>query len=337
MKKGLVIRNKDVNERLKSTSGGVFATIAKEVIFRGGVVYGVSLTENLRAKHIKISSIEELDSIRGSKYIQSDPGNTFKMVKKDLLTGKLVCYSGTPCQIYGLSNYLQDNYDNLLLIEVACFSVASWKSLDFFLKYKKLDVDKINRINFRDKTRFGYLNSQFTVYGKKDEIIHSSGAESNQFLRAFTNNYSTRPSCYNCQFKRDYRAADFTIWDNFFPRKSFCKDDTGCSNMLINTLKGYDFFKSIIDDFDYYEINYNELLSSEDSLNYACKKNSKRDQFMYMLSVGENPYEIYLRNTLKIKVLTFLRWLLVKLKLYSFFKRKFSNLKNKKKYKNENY
>lgn len=332
MGKAYQLRSKEFSSRINSTSGGFFYTIAKSIIERNGIVYGVGLNDSFYACHLRVTNLNDLENLRGSKYIQSNIGNCFLQVKNDLEKDLFVCFSGTPCQIYGLSKYLGKTYKNLVLVEVACFSVASPKSLTYFLNYIKIDNSDISRINFRDKTKYGYHNSQFTIYGKNNEILYSAGPEKNQFLRAFVNNYSTRPSCYKCPFKKNNRKSDFTIWDCYFPKNKIDKDGSGCSSVLINTDNGTDFFETIKHLFEIIEMDYNMLLESEESLNYSSKPNINRKGFMESIKNNINPYEKYLRITFKIKLSSLIRVVLLKLHLYNFIKRLFSSIKNRRKY-----
>lgn len=52
--------------------------------------------------------------LKKSKYVESNTGNVFEKVKAELDSGRLVLYCGTSCQIDGLINYLNGEYENLL-------------------------------------------------------------------------------------------------------------------------------------------------------------------------------------------------------------------------------
>lgn len=56
----------------QSSSGGVFTLLAREVIRRGGVVFGAAFGENMRVEHVGAFDETELSAMRGSKYVQSD-------------------------------------------------------------------------------------------------------------------------------------------------------------------------------------------------------------------------------------------------------------------------
>lgn len=86
--------------------------IAEAVLKNEGIVYGAALPmENgiLEPKHIRVDSLDKLILLQGSKYVQSEIGDTYSQAKRDLIQGKVVLFSGTPCQIAGLKKYLKKN------------------------------------------------------------------------------------------------------------------------------------------------------------------------------------------------------------------------------------
>ena len=63
--------------------------------------------------------------MRGSKYIQSKMGDTYKKVQEDLNAKREVLFSGTSCQVAGLKHFLGKDYDNLICIDIVCHGVPS--------------------------------------------------------------------------------------------------------------------------------------------------------------------------------------------------------------------
>ena len=86
-------------DRKLSSSGGAFSMFARYVLGKGGVVFGAAFDPFPHLKHIAIESLENLDKLRGSKYVQSEIGDTYKQVKELLKTDRMILYTGTPCQI----------------------------------------------------------------------------------------------------------------------------------------------------------------------------------------------------------------------------------------------
>ena len=101
-------KNRSDDVRRESSSGGVFHALASKVIGRGGVVYGCAFDEHLRAAHIRCETMADVRRCMGSKYMQSDLGNALACVRKDLAAGKLVLFTGTPCQVAAVRAYTGD-------------------------------------------------------------------------------------------------------------------------------------------------------------------------------------------------------------------------------------
>ena len=110
-KKLHVNNNKNEVIRSQSTSGGAFSPIAEYVIENKGVVFGAIIDENMRVYHAYTEIKDGIQMFRGSKYVQSDLKNTFLEAKSFLDDGRMVCFSGTPCQIQGLKSFLGKEYE----------------------------------------------------------------------------------------------------------------------------------------------------------------------------------------------------------------------------------
>ena len=144
--------NNNEEIRLRSSSGGVFTTLAENVIKQNGIVFGAKFDSNFNVIHGYTDSIEGLSDFRGSKYVQSTIGDSFKDCKNFLEDGHQVLFTGTPCQIGGLKSFLGKNYDNLLLVDIICHGVPSPL---LWTEYKKYLEKKINsriiKTDFRSK------------------------------------------------------------------------------------------------------------------------------------------------------------------------------------------
>ena len=116
---------KDESIRLKSSSGGIFTVLAQKILNEGGVVAGVAQITPTRFGHIIIDNKTDLSKLRGSKYVQADVGFVYREIRSLLKSGRKVLFSGTPCQVAGLRNYLAKDDPNLLLIDFICHGVGS--------------------------------------------------------------------------------------------------------------------------------------------------------------------------------------------------------------------
>ena len=101
-----LLQYKDDEVCKESTSGGAFTGIASYVIEKGGIVFGVEMTEEYKVRHTSVETIEELKRFRNSKYVQSRVGYAFQQVRNELKRGRMVCFSGTPCVFFRISLYL---------------------------------------------------------------------------------------------------------------------------------------------------------------------------------------------------------------------------------------
>lgn len=255
--------NTDEKIRQQSSSGGIFTLIAEKVIDEGGVVFGARFNQNWEVVHDYTETKEGLSCFRGSKYVQSNLGNSFNQAKSFLDTGRKVMFTGTPCQIAGLKNFLRKSYDNLLAVDVVCHGVPSpvvWKEyLNQSVKniYKKQPLSKgtlklkdvIQNISFRSKEN-GWKNYHVAIEYKNRER-ESVPFYQNVYMNAFLSDFSLRSSCFACPAKLDNMQGDITLadcWgiDELMPE---IDDDKGCGLMLIHNpaiWKQYDEVSSIV-------------------------------------------------------------------------------------------
>ena len=189
----------------------------------------------------------------GSKYLQSPSFTTFKSIRKNLLDGKFVLFSGTPCQIAGLNAYLKKVYDNLYCVELCCHAVPSPKGWGLYLEqYEK----KISQVNFRAKN-FGWRHYGLNIKGEMGEDIVLQPKEKNPYMRAFLHSLICRPSCSQCPHKPfksfpDVVIGDFWGVDIHHAEKN---DGKGVSLYAALTEKGRYVFERIADKFIFFEVD----------------------------------------------------------------------------------
>lgn len=118
-------KNKNEDQRLRSSSGGVFILLAENIIKQGGVVFGARFDKNWEVEHGYAETLEELEPLMRSKYVQSRIGNTYKEAEMFLKQGRKVLFVGTSCQIAGLHKFLRKEYENLLTVDFICHGVPS--------------------------------------------------------------------------------------------------------------------------------------------------------------------------------------------------------------------
>lgn len=239
----------------KSASGGIFAVLAKEIISKGGYVCGATLfttDEKVCVEHIIIDKVEEIGLLQGSKYVQSNIGDCFKLIKKLLNEGKVVMFSGTPCQCAGLKAFLRKPYENLIIIDIICHGVPNQKLFNDYLAYKYSRKEKITNFAFRDKSKgWGLLGRVDYKNGKSQTV--PAGLSS--FYSFFLDSQIYRENCYKCKYASQNRPGDLTLGDywgierehpELITSKKYNPED-GISCIVVNTPKGADILKNISD------------------------------------------------------------------------------------------
>lgn len=274
------VKNKNENTRATSSSGGMFFELASEIINEGGVVFGCAMNKELVAEHIAVYDIAGLEALKSSKYVQSDVKDTYEQTKKLLENGKKVLYSGTPCQIAGLKNYLNKEYEKLILVDVLCHGVPSPGVLKDYLEILKEKYgSKPISINFRSKEKSWkrlYIDVRF-----KDGQRYFTFCGYDRYLSMFLNNMSLRPSCYDCKFTTMYRQGDITLGDFWGIGEKYPKrdDDKGISLVITNTDKGSRLFERIGNRLNFFESNIDLAAAGQRTLSAPIKKNPLRDDF----------------------------------------------------------
>lgn len=274
-----IVQHRDAEICRESTAGGAFTAIAEYTINHGGVVFGVEMQSDYTIKHAAAESKKEIKKFRNSKYVQSFIGDTYRKAREHLDSGRIVCYSGTPCQIEGLRHFLKKDYENLILVDVVCRAVPSpgiWKK---YIDMEDERYGKMSSIRFRDKT----LGYQYSTMELKDVQgrIHRGGIESQPWLRMFFSGMIIRPSCTDCKFRSRYRNSDFTIWDcfNIHSIDRTFDENIGTTRMLIHSEKGQKIFEQIKSDFKYKYISADRAVNGVQEMIQSPAAHIRRDEF----------------------------------------------------------
>lgn len=280
--------------RTKSTSGGIATTLSQEVINNGGVVYGSSFKENCKVEHIRITQIEDLHRLQGSKYVHSYIKDVYKNIKEDL-KDKKVLFIGTPCQIAGLKKYLMKDYENLILIDIICHGVPSQKYLQEEVK-RLIGHLEVDRVNFRNGNTYG-------LYPVKDnEIINGSDIQNSPYSDAFMCGLSLRENCFTCSYAGANRVSDITIGDFWGLDKSskfYSDKEKGVSVIFINSEKGEKYFNTVNKHFEIEEREIEEAVTGNTQLMHPVPKNKNVEKFRELCV--QNNFETAYKNVTKFK------------------------------------
>lgn len=270
-------------DRQVSSSGGAFSSIARYVLAKGGVVYGSTLDENLECKHIEVTDIAGLDKLRGSKYMQSATGTTFMDVKKHLIAGKYVLFSGTPCQVSGLYSYLKKEYPKLITMDLICHGVPSNGIFSQYVKKLKNRLGqaenlRITNYEFRRRDGWGFSPSISTTISNCRKIYGIDAL----YMSAFDKAATFRRSCYQCHYATANRVGDFSIgdfWGLGHQGVPFKYDMTkGVSLLLVNSDKGRVIITELGEDDFYVKRTLEEAAARNHNLTKVSVSPTNREQ-----------------------------------------------------------
>ncbi|MCR4769937.1 MAG: Coenzyme F420 hydrogenase/dehydrogenase, beta subunit C-terminal domain [Bacteroidaceae bacterium] len=271
-------------DRSVSSSGGAFSAFARKVLAEGGIVVGAAFDKALHLRHTAVNRIEGLESLRGSKYVQSEIEDTFRTIRKYLQDGRKVLFCGTPCQVAGLHGFLRKDYDKLLTADLVCHGVPSDKVFQNYLKKLKnrlctaKDELYIEKYEFRHRDGWGISPSIST--SNNCQLLYGVDA---LYMEAFDKNALFRKSCYHCPFAKIPRVGDVTLadfWGLGRHGKKFKHSVTkGVSLILVNTEKGNSALKNLDNTF-IEERNIEEALIENHNLIGASKRHAKREDII---------------------------------------------------------
>ncbi len=280
--------NNNEQARLDSSSGGTFSLIADSVIKRGGIVIGVGYGDGLKVEHKVVESKCEVQKLRGSKYVQSDVNGAFGKAKEMLEQGKLVLFTGTPCQIEGLYSYLRKDYQNLITQDIICHGVSSplvWKNYLLY-KQKEYGAKPVNA-SFRNKNK-GWSKFSMSLWFENGKT-YAKTLDKDIMLQAFLNNLCLRPSCYDCKFKQKIHKSDITLADFWGVEKvaPSLNDGKGISLAVINSEKGQALFDEIKQNALIKQIDYDQAIKYNSAVLSSVAVPANRSAFMAAATNGD--------------------------------------------------
>lgn len=275
------MRSKNPEILYESSSGGVFSVLSDFILSQGGIICGVVLDSDLMVRTIATDQLKERDEMRGSKYVQSNLGDMYSMVEETLKAGRKVMFSGTPCQIAGVREYLNVRHINmkdLYLCDFVCHGVSSpliWKEYINFLK--KMFHSEIEEFRFRSK-QYGWKNMKMRIVtrdGDKSEVCNKKFS----YLKLYSSLMITRPSCFLCKYTSFSRKSDITVAD-FWNVGSACpefNDNKGISTVLVNTEKGEQWIEAMKERLDFQEVAKADCWQPH--LEYSAVQPANRERF----------------------------------------------------------
>lgn len=249
-------------DRTTCSSGGLATTLSRYIISKGGIVYGASAVGGY-PEFRRITSEDDLELIKGSKYVYCDPALIYRSVKKDLTGNKKCLFIGLPCDVAGLKQYLHRDYDNLYTIDLVCHGTPPFDYLKAHIESKTGDYSNWNDITFRGKRDFCT-----TVFGRGGELIYSRNQYEDEYFAAFMRGQIYRPCCYECKFAQPERVSDITAGDFWGLGDNALDGYKGkVSLALLNTTMGAELFEAVKERFRWEQRTIEEALNGNHQLN----------------------------------------------------------------------
>lgn len=288
--------NKDEEVRLKSTSGGVFSALAVFILKQGGSVVGAVYDNNLNVVHKLINSEAELESLRRSKYVQSNMGNIYSSIEEKLEKGKKVLFCGTPCQAAAVKKAIKKHTDKLYICDILCYGVSSprvyrsyisWLENEYDSSLKELDF-KNKRVGWEEKSTLAKFSNGKEYFVNGEDNIYSDAYIKYQLC--------SRECCYQCQYKSVPHPSDITLGDFWGLSNTRLVDNKGTSAVLINSLKGEELFREISESLDYKRSTLFRVAKVNDGLFKNQKKTDLRKVFF--TNLNNHPFDEALNITI---------------------------------------
>ena len=276
----------DEGLREASSSGGLFTLLAEDTLRRGGVVFGARFDEAWSVCHDYTETIEGLAPFRGSKYLQSRIGESYRQAEQFLKEERPVLFTGTPCQIKGLVHYLGHAYDNLMTVDVVCHGVPSPMVWQRYLTTLRAGQGEITGITFRDKSVSGWRRYDFVAQSTGGGNVRQFYGD-NIYVRGFLHDLYLRPSCYACMAKGGRSQSDLTLGDYWGVERT-CPDldraldeDKGTSVVMIHSERGRRLLEGL--PCRYQETNYASAVAGNPAIEQSVTEPPKRQLFFAQL------------------------------------------------------
>lgn len=316
----LAVRNKNKEDLKSSSSGGFFSIISNYVIENRGVVFGVAYSKSMEVIHTYAENNEECVKFRGSKYVQSNIDGIYDKVKEFLLLGRLVLFSGTPCQVEGLKLFLRKDYDNLITVDLVCHAVPSPKIFKNYVNYvEKLAGERLINLNMRYKGKDGngWSHKFSYLYVFESGRIEVDWPEISDWGRLYFRNVITRSSCHACRFCNLERPGDFSIadyWDDENKRPDIFSKE-GTSLVFVNTKKALEIKQKLLKNFISWKLKEDEAMQVCLQSPIKCNNKRRKEYWTYYQYNGfEKYYKRFFTNSFYIKKRKFLSMIKRKLR-----------------------
>lgn len=250
-------------DRLQSASGAAYTLLARAIFEKGGFVAGHIWDDNFGVKGYISGDSKDLEMLRGTKYLQSNVEGVYIAVRNLLKEGKIVLFSGTPCQNAAMRSFLRKDYDNLIMTDFVCMGIDSPLAFKKYIESLENQY-KSKIVYFKAKSKevgWRYLTNK-AVFENGKSYFGINGIDAN--LNATFLNVLVRPSCYDCKFKGFPRVSDMTIGDYWRRRydNDPLDDNTGTSYIMIHNEKAKKLFEAIEKKCIHRKVTFEDIISA---------------------------------------------------------------------------
>ena len=221
------------------SSGGLAYELALQAAESNEVVIGcIYNCENQKAEHIRIKNKEDLELLKGSKYVQSNNADAFRAAVEQAIQDRETRFTvfGTPCQIAGFARTAEHLgfRERTLLVEIFCHGVPSYHVWDMQLEEikKKLGGNPTD-VQFRYKKDDWH---SYCIKAERDGKVWYGTREKAEFWHVFFENVLLNDACIVCKERREMSMADIRLGDYWGHR--FEKHSDGVSAIFAMTERG---------------------------------------------------------------------------------------------------
>lgn len=297
--KGYAARTSSREDIKTCSSGGLFYAFAKNIIENGGVVCGCAVGEDLMPVHRCATTLDEVQSMRGSKYVQSNMDGIFAQVKTYLQEGREVLFTGVPCQVAGLRNFLMKDYANLFCVDIICHGVPSRKLYAEYLKwFGQKHGGVVMNYEFRSKRKHQWsLTLHADVKKANGKMVQvEQMASLDPFYHNFLASTTYRESCYTCSYSQSKRPGDITLGDFWGVEQTHPElfDIEGVSCVLVNSSKGVLLWERMKRYLKSQEVKTADIINYNGNLRAASHRPEVRDRIYAIVGekgFGSIPYD----------------------------------------------
>lgn len=302
-----VCQNETVSKH--SSSGGIFASLAYNLLSDNGMVCGAVMDkaeEGFVLEHIITDKIEDFERMKGSKYVQSDIYSSFVDINKCLKSGKMVLVCGTPCQVAALKKYTK-NPTNLITLDLVCHGVPSVQMFNDFVKELEHEFHgKVRNFAFRSGKGTSKFCAEFTVTKGNGFRIYSIEEGFLSYYNYFLKSYLYRENCYTCPFAKNERCGDITIGDYWGIQEQHVAEvekgiidlSKNWSCVIVNSEKGKSFLERYGTDLQLVSSKLEKVMVNNKQLSAPSEKSETRGRILTMyLDGGYKAVEDNFRKT----------------------------------------